>query len=153
MKHLVVTGIFCLLSVILFGDNQIIASKSKEKSNWTSDNIHQQADSLLKAGNEKEALELYFKAANISESFSSLQYPFFRAIGDIYLKNGEYQKAIHFYREYEWMAMQQIEFTKGHRPRIGVEWWAQTDADRLALEGSLKEFSVQLRALEEKQLK
>jgi len=153
MKHLIGVGIFCLLLVMLLGDGQIMASKSKKKSNWTSDNVREQADSLLKAGNDKEALELYFEAANLTESFSSLQYPFFKTIGDIYLKNGEYQKAIHFFREYEWMAMQQIEFSKGHMPRIGVEWWSQTDADKLALEKELKEFSIQLRVLEEKHLK
>lgn len=152
MKKIFELAAICLLFFVF--EKGVSEEKQKTKlSKYASDVLKERADSLLKNGNEEATLNLYFKASNISEPLSSLQYPFFKIIGDIYAKKGDYQRAIHFYRDYELMAREQIRVSEGKRPRIGIEWWLLEDKKRRALEKELENFSRGLRELEEKYLK
>ncbi len=153
MKKVILLSALSLAVLLLSGSGKCGGNKKSTGSNLSKDTIKEQADSLLKAGNEEAALELYFLDVNLLEPYSSLQFPLFKIIGEVYLKKQEYQKAIYFFRQYEWMATQQIEYSKGHMPTAGAEWWAQTDSSRLVLEKELQGFSQLLKKLEKEHLK
>lgn len=171
MKNLIGAGIFCSLLVIFLDDGQISASKNKKKSNWTSDIICERAVSLLKAGKEDMALELYFKSVNMNRPSLPRIYPILKKIGEIYLKKEEYQKAIYFFKEFEWMEQLDISFSHDTLPEIDLtdgviidnpEMWNLTiDGEfnplkatvRKACEKELAEFKLQLEELEKKHLK
>jgi tetratricopeptide (TPR) repeat protein len=133
--------------------------------------ILQQADSLLKAGKEDMALELYFKSVNMNRPELPRVYPILKKIGNIYLKKKEYQKAIYFFKEYEWMAQLDISFSYDTLPEIDLtdgvipgnaEMWNLTmDGEfnplkatvRNTREKELAKFKLQLEELEQKHSK
>ena len=141
-------SLFLSISFLVLEFNKALPTEAMDSCQYTSDVFLGQADSLLKLGNENEALKLYLKALDLSESFSSLQLPIFKKIGDVYLKKGEYQKAIDFFRKYEWMATQQVISSKGYMPDDGEEWWGLPKKETKALENTLREFGVYLNELE-----
>ncbi len=153
MKKILLTIAILLALFSFFGNGRHPGSKNHASSEWPKDTIQLRADSLLKAGNKGTALNLYFLVVNLNEPYTSIQFSVFEKIGNIYLERSEFQQAIYFFRQYEWMATQQIEFNKGNMPTAGAEWWAQTDAQGKALEKKLKQFSQKLRELENKHLK
>ena len=171
MRNLVVMGVFLLAFLFLLNDGQTLVSKDRERSNWTSDIILNRADSLLKAGNKNMAMELYFKSINMNRPYLPLVYETFKKIGEIYLRENDYQKAIYFFKEYEWMAeavllysreeLPDIDFSIG-TPKKEIEVWSVTiyeeaaplsDSAREALKKELAKFSLRLKELEKKYLK
>ena len=150
-KNLKLLSLFLSLSFLAVGFNKALPAEVVDSCQYTSDIFLRQADSLLKLGNENEALILYLKALDLSESYSSLQLPTFKKVGEVYLKKREYRKAIGFFGKYEWMATQQLISDRGYMPDDGVEWWGSDDEIN-TLEKELIKFDKYLSKLEEKHL-
>lgn len=144
-------SLFLSLSFLAVGFSKALPAEAVDSCQYTSDIFLRQADSLLKLGNENEALILYLKALDLSESFSSLQLPIFKKIGEVYLKKREYRKAIDFFRKYEWMATQQLISDRDYMPDDGVEWWGSDDEIAI-LEKELRKLGDYLKVLEKKHL-
>lgn len=112
------------------------------------------ADSLLQNGKVEMALELYYKSLNLNPNRSySLIYPVLKKVADIYFERQEYQKAIYFYREYLFLAKQQIDVDKGRGgiPQEG-EWWKNSSDEAKSLEKDYAEVDALFKKLEGKYL-
>ena len=171
MRKFMVAGVFCVFMFLLLGNGQTTDKETSGSLDVPRHVILQQADSLLKAGNEDMALELYFKLANLNRPELPRVYPIVKKIGNIYLKKNEYQKAIYFFKEYEWMAQLDISFSHDTLPEIDLtdgvipgnaEMWNLTmDGEfnplkafvRYAREKELAEFRLQLEELVSKHSK